>query len=61
MHIGILGTGMVGRILVVKLLERGHQVSLGTRDVAVSLSKTGPGGMGQPPLSEWLRQNSGVE
>lgn len=61
MHIGILGTGMVGRILAVKLLERGQQVSMGTRDVAVTLAKTGPDGMGQPPLSEWLRQNSGVE
>jgi predicted dinucleotide-binding enzyme len=34
MNIGVLGTGIVGRTLATRLVELGHVVALGTRDVA---------------------------
>lgn len=34
MNIGVLGTGVVGRTLATRLVELGHVVALGTRDVA---------------------------
>ena len=38
MKIAVLGTGMVGRTVGGKLIEAGHDVFDGTRDVAVTLS-----------------------
>jgi predicted dinucleotide-binding enzyme len=32
MQIGILGTGIVGQTLAAALAERGHSVTIGTRD-----------------------------
>ncbi len=43
MKIGILGTGGVGKAFAEKLTELGHQVMLGTRDVKVTMEKTGEG------------------
>ncbi|WP_233189030.1 NAD(P)-binding domain-containing protein [Subtercola sp. Z020] len=34
MKIAVLGTGMVGRALAGRLAELGHDVAVGTRDVA---------------------------
>ena len=34
MHIGILGTGIVGQTLGLRLVQLGHPVMLGTRDPA---------------------------
>ena len=42
MKIGILGTGMVGRSLAGKLTELGHDVVIGTRDVASTLAESKP-------------------
>ena len=33
MEVGILGTGVVGQTIGVKLAELGHEVMIGTRDV----------------------------
>lgn len=39
MKIAVLGTGMVGKTLAPRLAELGHEVILGTRDVAATLAK----------------------
>ena len=53
MKIGILGTGMVGRSLAGKLTELGHDVVIGTRDVASTLAESKPNSFGEPPFSAW--------
>lgn len=60
MHIGILGTGTVGRALAGKLASQGHDVVMGTRDVARSLASRETGPMGTGPLADWLAETPGV-
>ncbi|MEO3777005.1 NAD(P)-binding domain-containing protein [Micromonospora sp. B11E3] len=36
MRIAVLGTGMVGRAIAARATERGHEVTVGTRDVAAT-------------------------
>ena len=60
MKIGILGTGMVGRTLAVKLVELGHSVMIGTRDPARTLAQTEPGRMGTLPFGDWQKVNNRV-
>lgn len=60
MKIGVLGTGIVGRSHAARLTELGHQVIMGTRDVAISLSVSKKDYMGNPPIREWLEQNPKV-
>lgn len=57
MKIGILGTGVVGQTIGDKLVELGHDVVMGTRDVAETLARTDPSPMGLPPFSAWLQQH----
>ncbi len=47
MNVGIIGTGMVARALAARLLELGHAVMLGTREVAATRAKSEPGGYGE--------------
>jgi 8-hydroxy-5-deazaflavin:NADPH oxidoreductase len=60
MKIAILGTGTVGRTLATGFSQRGHQVMIGTRDVAETLARTDRDAMGNPPFSEWHADHSGV-
>jgi len=53
MHIAVLGTGVVGRTLAEAFAARGHDLVVGTRDVAATLGRTEPDGMGTPPYAEW--------
>ena len=53
MRIGVLGSGMAGRILAGKLSSLGHEVTIGTRDVDALMARTELDGMGNPPFSEW--------
>ena len=53
MKIAVVGTGMVGQALAGRLAELGHEVTVGTRDVAATLAKTTPDGMGNPPYAAW--------
>ncbi|MER7456011.1 NAD(P)-binding domain-containing protein [Micromonospora sp. NPDC126480] len=53
MKIAVLGTGMVGQALAGRLAELGHEVTVGTRDVAATLARTAPDGMGNPPYAAW--------
>jgi predicted dinucleotide-binding enzyme len=54
MKTAVLGTGMVGQALAARLLELGHDVVVGTRDPGVTLARTEPDGMGNPPIRAWL-------
>jgi predicted dinucleotide-binding enzyme len=60
MKIGILGTGMVGQTLGAKLAERGHEVMIGTRDVADTLARMEPNQYGMPPFSAWHAEHPSV-
>jgi predicted dinucleotide-binding enzyme len=60
-NIAVLGTGTVGRTLGGKLAGRGHDVVIGTRDVAELMARTEPAMGGRvPPFAEWHKDNSGV-
>lgn len=56
MKIGVLGTGSVGQAISGKLAELGHEVVVGTRDVAATLSNTVPNPFGLPAYSIWVKQ-----
>jgi hypothetical protein len=54
MQIAVLGTGVVGQTIAARLLDLGHAVAVGTRDVPATLARTEPDAMGTPPLATWL-------
>ncbi len=58
MTIAVLGTGTVGRTIAGKLVELGHQVLVGTRDVQKTIDNKDSDGMGTPPFSQWLAAHS---
>lgn len=60
MKIGVLGTSMVGQAISGKLAELGHEVMVGTRDVAKTLAHTEPHPYGFPAFSIWQHQNPKV-
>ena len=60
MEIAVLGTGIVGRTLAGGLLEQGHSLTVGTRDVAATMARTEPDGMGNPPFRQWHEDRAGV-
>jgi 8-hydroxy-5-deazaflavin:NADPH oxidoreductase len=57
MKIAILGTGMVGQTLATALVAKGHEVMIGTRDVAKSLASTEPNGYGMPSFGVWHKDH----
>jgi len=61
MKIGILGTGIVGRSHAGKLTGLGHEVMIGTRDVARTLAVSKPDAIGNPPFSVWHKDHPGVK
>lgn len=61
MNIGIFGTGSVGQTLAAKLTENGHNVMLGTRDVAATLARTERDYFGNPSFSEWHQTHSTIQ
>jgi predicted dinucleotide-binding enzyme len=61
MRIGILGTGSVGRTHASKLIDLGHDVTIGTRDVDALLARTERGMDGGPPFAEWRASIPAVE
>lgn len=60
MRISVLGTGVVGQTLSVKLIETGHDIMMGTRDVQEKLLEESNDNYGNPPLKEWLKRNDKV-
>lgn len=61
MKIAVLGTGAVGQTIAAALLAAGHEVVVGTRDVAATLARNEPHPYGLPPFSVWLEQNPGAK
>ncbi len=57
MKIGIIGSGIVGQTLGTKLVERGHDVVLGTRSPGNLDEERGFGG----PLADWLTRSDGAK
>lgn len=60
MRIGVLGTGMVGQVISGKLAELGHDVMIGTRNVANALARTEPNPFGLPGFGVWHEQHPKV-
>ncbi|KOU69096.1 NADP oxidoreductase [Streptomyces sp. MMG1533] len=53
MRYAVLGTGIVGRTIAAKLTSLGHEVVIGTRSPQVTLARTEPDAMGNPPFASW--------
>jgi predicted dinucleotide-binding enzyme len=60
MKIGVLGTGVVGQTITGKLSELGHDVLVGTRNVARTLAHTEPHPYGFPAFSVWQKDHPRV-
>jgi hypothetical protein len=60
MKIAVLGTGMVGRAVAATLAGLGHDVTVGTRDVAATMARIEPDGMGNPPFPAWAAAHPSV-
>jgi predicted dinucleotide-binding enzyme len=61
MRLGVLGTGTVGRAIGARLVELGHDVMIGTRDLAKTLAVAEPDRMGNPPFKVWQQQHPKVK
>lgn len=61
MKIGMLGTGMVGQVLAAKLTEQGHDVMIGTRNVADAKSRTGKNSWGLPEFGDWHKEHTQIK
>ncbi|MBE0368951.1 NADPH-dependent F420 reductase [Pseudoalteromonas aurantia] len=60
MKIAVIGTGMVGRSISAKLVQVGHEVVMGTRDVQKTLAQNGTDVFGNVPLAQWQGGNNKV-
>jgi predicted dinucleotide-binding enzyme len=61
MRIAVLGTGMVGQALASRLAELGHDVMIGTRDVAAALARTKPDSYGNAGFGAWHAQHPRIK
>lgn len=61
MKITVLGTGVVGQTISEKLIELGHEIFIGTREVNNTLLKTNKDNFGRPPFSEWHKNNNSAK
>jgi 8-hydroxy-5-deazaflavin:NADPH oxidoreductase len=57
---GILGTGVVGKTIAVRLDGLGHDVIVGTRNPEETLSRTNPDQNGNPPFGAWQEEHPEV-
>lgn len=60
MKTAVIGTGTVGQTFASKLISLGHEVMMGTRNVAPKLTGTEKDIYGNPPFSEWHAANKSV-
>jgi 8-hydroxy-5-deazaflavin:NADPH oxidoreductase len=60
MKISVLGTGSVGQAIAGRLAGLGHEVVIGTRNVADSLTRTKPDSWGNPAIGTWIQNNPSV-
>jgi 8-hydroxy-5-deazaflavin:NADPH oxidoreductase len=61
MKVAILGTGNVGQTISEKLISLGHDVMLGTRNVADTLVRAATDNYGSLPFGEWHAKNPKVQ
>jgi len=61
MKVAVLGTGMVGRAHAAKLVELGHDVVMGTKDVTKTMAETKADSMGNPPFRVWHKKHDKVK
>jgi 8-hydroxy-5-deazaflavin:NADPH oxidoreductase len=61
MKISVLGTGAVGQALAARLSGLGHQVFMGTRNVADSATKTEADNWGNPAIGTWIKDHPQVQ
>jgi predicted dinucleotide-binding enzyme len=61
MKVAVIGTGGVGQTIASKLISLGHQVMIGTRNVAEKLASPAAKGSGNPHFADWLRQNQHIQ
>jgi 8-hydroxy-5-deazaflavin:NADPH oxidoreductase len=57
---GILGTGVVGKTIAVRLDGLGHDVIVGARNPEETLSRTDPDQYGNPPFGTWQEEHPEV-
>lgn len=57
MKIAVFGTGIVGQVIASRLSGLGHDVTIGTRDVKKTLTRTDNDAYGNPPFKEWYEKN----
>ena len=60
MRIAVLGTGAVGRTVAAKFADLGHEVAVGTRDPQITLARSEPDAMGNPPFPAWQAEHPAV-
>lgn len=60
MNIGVLGTGGVGQTIAAKLVDIGHSVMIGTRDVSAALARTQSEGFGMP-FGVWYPSHQNIK
>lgn len=60
MRFGILGTGVVGKTIAVRLDGLGHDVIVGTRNPEETLSRTDPDQYGNLPFGAWQEEHPEV-
>jgi len=61
MNIGILGTGVVGQTLAAALAEKGHAVTIGTRDPAETMARETAKPPARVAYRDWQRANPSVQ
>jgi len=57
MKAAVFGTGIVGQVIASRLADLGHKVVIGTRDRSDTLARGEKDHYGNPPFSEWYKQN----
>jgi len=60
MKISVIGTGAVGQTIASKLTGLGHDIMIGTRNVAQKSASTLKDAYGNPSFSEWYKANSSI-
>jgi predicted dinucleotide-binding enzyme len=60
MKVGILGTGSAGRALAEGFSSKGHEVMIGTRDVADLMARTEAERPGVPAFPEWHKEHEEI-
>jgi 8-hydroxy-5-deazaflavin:NADPH oxidoreductase len=61
MKVAVLGTGSVGQTIANRLAGLGHEVVIGTRDVAESKLRKTADAFGNPAIGEWIENNPTIK